>query len=127
MAAEKNFRPLTFDDYMGQEKAKKILKIAIKAAQIKGGYLDHLLISGPSGVGKAQPVDTVIPTPDGHRTLGDIKVGDYVFDRCGNPTEVIGVFPQGRMDNWKVTLADGRFTYCNNEHLWSVYENSKGV
>lgn len=49
---EKNFRPTTFDDYQGQEKAKKILKIAIKAAQIKGECLDHVLISGPSGAGK---------------------------------------------------------------------------
>lgn len=52
MSDEKNFRPLTFDDYMGQEKAKKILKIAIKAAQIKEDCLDHMLISGSSGQGK---------------------------------------------------------------------------
>ena len=52
MFNEKNFRPLTFDDYMGQDKAKKILKIAIKAAQIKDDCLDHLLISGESGQGK---------------------------------------------------------------------------
>ena len=50
---EKNFRPTTFDDYQGQEKAKKILKIAIKAAQIKGTCLDHTLISAPSGIGKS--------------------------------------------------------------------------
>lgn len=52
MATEKNFRPVTFDDYMGQERAKKILKIAIKAAQIKHQTLDHLLLSGCSGIGK---------------------------------------------------------------------------
>lgn len=52
MATEKNFRPLTFDDYMGQDKAKKILKIGIKAAQIKNDCLDHALISGESGQGK---------------------------------------------------------------------------
>ena len=104
MATEKNYRPLTFDDYMGQERAKKILKIAIKAAKIKGQCLDHVLISGGSGLGKAQPVDTVIPTPDGYRVLGDIKVGDYVFDRCGNPTEVLGVFPQGELENCGVFI-----------------------
>ena len=53
MATEKNYRPLTFDNYMGQERAKKILKIAIKAAHIKNQTLDHLLISGPSGCGKS--------------------------------------------------------------------------
>jgi holliday junction DNA helicase RuvB len=52
MANEKNFRPMTFDDYTGQEKAKKILKIAIKAAQLKGDCLDHMLLSAGSGIGK---------------------------------------------------------------------------
>ena len=49
---EKNFRPTAFDDLKGQEKAKKILKIAIKAAEIKDECLDHVLLSGKSGCGK---------------------------------------------------------------------------
>lgn len=52
MATEKNYRPATFDNYMGQERAKKILKIAIAAARIKEQPLDHILISGESGLGK---------------------------------------------------------------------------
>lgn len=91
------------------------------------GMMDGQLtcFSSPSGTGKAQPVDTIIPTPNGNRRLGDIKVGDYVFDRYGNPTKVIGVYPQGIMDNYKVTLKDGRITYCNNEHLWNVIIHKK--
>lgn len=87
------------------------------------GLMDGQLtcFSSPSGVGKAQPVDTIIPTPNGNKRLGDIKIGDYVFDRHGKPTKVLGVFPQGIMDNYKITLSDGRVTYCNNQHLWSVY------
>lgn len=83
------------------------------------------ILAGIPGCGKAQPVDTIIPTPDGDKRLGDITVGDYVFDRLGNPTKVLGVFPQGKLDNYKVTFKDGRFTYCNDEHLWSYY-TSKG-
>ena len=79
----------------------------------------RICLCGSSGGGKAQPVDTVIPTPDGNKRLGDIKVGDYVFDRMGKPTEVLGVFPQGTQEVFKVTLRDGRSTLCNNEHLWS--------
>ena len=120
----KNFRPQTFDDCIGQEKAKKMLKIYIKSAEMRGETLDHILLSAESGFGKAQPVDTIVPTPDGYKKLGELKIGDYVFDRCGNPTEVLGIFPQGELDTYKVTLADGRFTYCNNEHLWSVYTKS---
>lgn len=50
--AEKSFRPTSLDDLSGQEKAKKMLKVYIKAAQMKNETLDHVLISGPSGCGK---------------------------------------------------------------------------
>lgn len=83
------------------------------------------ILAGIPGAGKAQPVDTIIPTPDGDKRLGDIKVGDYVFDRLGKPTKVLGVYPQGKLDNYKVTFKDGRSTYCNDGHLWSYY-TSKG-
>lgn len=83
-----------------------------------------IMNSAPSGMGKAQPIDTIIPTPNGNKRLGDIKIGDYVFDRYGKPTKVLGVYPQGVIDNYKVTFKDGRSTYCNNEHLWNVtYHN----
>lgn len=52
MTAEKGYRPTTLDELSGQDRAKKMLKIYIKAAQIKNECLDHVLISGPSGCGK---------------------------------------------------------------------------
>ena len=87
----------------------------------RGWVKGQLIVnSAPSGMGKAQPVDTIIPTPNGNKRLGDIKIGDYVFDRYGKPTKVLGTYPQGIIDNYKVTLKDGRITYCNSEHLWNV-------
>lgn len=83
------------------------------------------IIQGYGGTGKAQPIDTDIPTPNGMVKMGNIKVGDYVFDRIGNPTKVLGVYPQGKLETYEVTLADGRKTWCNDEHLWSYY-TSKG-
>ena len=50
MAKEAGFRPTTFDDFSGQDKIKRMLKIYIKAAQMKNEQLDHILIAGPSGV-----------------------------------------------------------------------------
>lgn len=88
-----------------------------------------IMNSAPSGMGKAQPIDTIIPTPSGNKRLGDIKIGDYVFDKYGKPTKVLGVYPQGVIDNYKVTFKDGRVTYCNNEHLWNVtyYDGHKWI
>lgn len=83
------------------------------------------VITGSSGKGKAQPIDVIIPTPNGFKKLGDVKIGDYVFDRYGKPTKVVGVFPQGKLDVYTVTLKDGRSTQCNDEHLWSYYSHGK--
>lgn len=79
-----------------------------------------------AGSGKAQPVDTIIPTPSGNVKLGDIKVGDYVFSRTGDPTMVLGVFPQGEQEAYEVTFNDGRKTICAREHLWTYYNINSG-
>lgn len=72
------------------------------------------------GGGKAAPNDTVIPTPDGFRKIGDIKVGDYLFDRRGNPTKVLNVFPQPEKKQvYEMILEDGRVARCCEEHLWT--------
>ena len=49
---EGGLRPQTLDDYIGQEKAKKNLRIYIEAAKQRGDSLDHVLFYGPPGLGK---------------------------------------------------------------------------
>jgi Holliday junction DNA helicase RuvB len=49
---EKSLRPLKFEDYIGQEKAKGTLKVYIEAAKKRGDSLDHVLLYGPPGLGK---------------------------------------------------------------------------
>ena len=84
----------------------------------------QILIDLQTGAGKAQPNDTKIPTPDGWRKLKDIEVGDFVFNKHGEPVEVLGVFPQkGLQRTYEVTFSDGRSTRCNGEHLWEVYRD----
>ena len=75
--------------------------------------------SAASGVGKALPNSTVIPTPSGKRKVSDIKVGDYLFDAFGKPTKVLGVYPQGRKEVLYVRFKDGRVAQCCEDHLWS--------
>nr|DAO69189.1 MAG TPA: replicative helicase [Caudoviricetes sp.] len=84
------------------------------------------LRSATTGVGKAIPNDTLIPTPNGWRKVGDIKVGDYLFAQDSSPTKVLAVFPQPeKKEIWKVTFADGRVAECCGEHLWEYFENGK--
>lgn len=78
-----------------------------------------------AGAGKALDNATLIPTPKGLVALKDIKVGDYVFSVKGKPTKVLGVYPQGEKEAYKVTFSDGRSIVCCLEHLWSVYTRGK--
>lgn len=80
-------------------------------------------ISGAAGTGKAQPNNTVIPTPFGIRKLGDLKPGDYVYDRYEAPTKVLSIHPQGKLDAYEITFKSGKSTICSIDHLWSIYEN----
>ncbi|MBX3230851.1 MAG: Holliday junction branch migration DNA helicase RuvB [Labilithrix sp.] len=49
---ERALRPKTLDDYVGQEKHKENLRVFVQAAKQRGEPLDHLLLSGPPGLGK---------------------------------------------------------------------------
>ncbi|MEY2228105.1 MULTISPECIES: PhoH family protein [Streptomyces] len=70
--------------------------------------------------GRAQPVFTKVLTPDGWRPIGDLQVGDLVVGSNGEPTPVLGVYPQGPKDIYRVTAQDGSWTLCCGEHLWTV-------
>jgi Holliday junction DNA helicase RuvB len=49
---ERTLRPRTLDDFVGQERVKEQLAIALEAAKARGEALDHLLLAGPPGLGK---------------------------------------------------------------------------
>lgn len=70
--------------------------------------------------GRAQPRFTNVLTPDGWRPIGDLRVGDLVMGSNGEPTPVLGVYPQGEKDIYRVTAQDGSWTLCCGEHLWTV-------
>ena len=95
------------------------------------GYHDNgndsqiFLVKDP-GFGKLEPYSRKIPTPTekGYTLMGDLKVGDYVFDRNGMPSEVIEIFEQGEQDVYTVTFNDGRIAQCGLDHLWTVMTRS---
>ncbi|WUH93583.1 PhoH family protein [Streptomyces sp. NBC_00433] len=70
--------------------------------------------------GRAQPVFTKVLTPSGFRPIGELQVGDLAIGSNGEPTPVLGVYPQGEKDIYRVTAQDGSSTLCCGEHLWTV-------
>jgi len=74
--------------------------------------------------GRAQPVSTPVLTPDGFRPIGELRVGDLVIGSDGRPTPVLGVYPQGRREVFRVRTQDGASTLACGEHLWHVYTAS---
>lgn len=82
----------------------------------------NILCLACAAAGKAIPTDTIIPTPNGAKKAGNIQIGDLLFDRNGNSTKVIGVYPQGQKQVYRLTFGDGRTAKCCNEHLWSIHK-----
>lgn len=70
--------------------------------------------------GRAQPVFAQVLTPGGFRPIGDLEVGDLVIGSNGEPTPVLGVYPQGEKEIFRLTAQDGASTLCTADHLWSV-------
>lgn len=79
------------------------------------------LVIAQTGKGKALSMNAFIKIPGGWKRNGDMKVGDIVTAKDGSPTEVTGVYPQGKVRLYRVTFADGREVDCCAEHLWRVY------
>jgi phosphate starvation-inducible protein PhoH and related proteins len=71
--------------------------------------------------GRAQPVSTLVLTPSGFRPIGSLRVGDLVVGSDGLPTPVLGVYPRGRREVFRVRAQDGASTLCCGEHLWRVW------
>ena len=91
-------------------------------------YKDKFICVADGSVrsGKSQTVSAHLYCPDGKKKMGEIRVGDYVFNKKGKPVRVLGIFPQGKLDTYRITFHDGSSTVCSKEHLWS-YTTQKCV
>ncbi len=70
--------------------------------------------------GRAQPLDAQVLTPEGFRDIGSLQVGDRVIGSDGVATAVLGVYPQGQREVYRVSTQDGASTLACGEHLWQV-------
>lgn len=78
------------------------------------------LVVMATGLGKALRNDQRVLTPAGWKPIGQMKVGDYAIGSNGQPTLVVGVFPQGVRPMLRVSFAGGVRVFCDPSHLWTV-------
>lgn len=75
---------------------------------------------GTRRFGKALLDSELIYTPYGSRKIGFADIGDIIYGDDGNLTTIVGVYPQGFVDTYKVTFEDGRSVVCCGQHQWKV-------
>ena len=80
---------------------------------------------GSRGGGKAGWVYSYVSTPFGFKQMIDIKIGDKVSNPDGSVANVIGVYPQGEVDLYRVTFCDGASTLVTLDHLWNIWVTNK--
>ena len=81
--------------------------------------------------GKELALDTPIPTPEGFTSMGDLQVGDIVFDEMGKPCHVVA---KSEVDDkeqaYRITFKDGSSIVAGERHLWNaeyIYGKRKAV
>jgi len=122
---DNTLRPKTWDEYIGQEKLKKNLKIIIEAAKQRGETIDHLLFYGNPGLGKttlsylvAKEIGANIRTTSGPAIekagdlasiLSNLEEGDVLFiDECHRMNNLIEEYLYPAMEDFKLNLILGR-------------------
>lgn len=75
---------------------------------------------GTRRFGKALLDSELIYTPYGPKKIGFADIGDIIYGDDGKITTVVGVYPQGFVDMYKVTFEDGRSVVCCGQHQWKV-------
>ncbi len=100
--------------YVGMRNTYHISVVKYETFSTKGGFLHH-------NTGKALDVRTLIPTPFGWKTMGDLTEGDVVFDDNGKPCNVTYVTEyQLARDCYEITFDNGDKIVADGDHQWNV-------
>ncbi|WP_425464508.1 replicative DNA helicase [Nocardioides eburneiflavus] len=78
-----------------------------------------IIVAARPAMGKALALDTPLPTPTGWTTMGEVAVGDELYDAQGRPTRVVAA-TDVMLDRpcYEVTFSDGSVIVADAEHQW---------
>ncbi len=122
---EKSLRPQCMEEYVGQERVKANLRIAIDAAKLRGETLDHVLFYGPPGLGKttlagiiANEMGTkmhitsgpaIEKTGDIAGVLSKLEEGDILFiDEIHRLSKQVEEFMYTAMEDYAIDILVGK-------------------
>ena len=96
---------------------KKLITIPVSPSLdivLNGGIPEgsFVILTGQPKCGKEMPLTSLIYTPDGPTTMGEMKTGMLVSTPDGGTAKVIGVYPQGKKNIYKVKFNDGSSAEC---------------
>ena len=87
--------------------------------------MPHMLIAGATGAGKALALDTPLPTPRGWTTMGEVQVGDEIFDEHGHRCTVTAATPvMHDRPCYEVEFSDGTIIVADAEHQWLTWDRN---
>lgn len=85
----------------------------------KGGQ--HGVEIAKRGASKAHPLDAIVPTTQGFKKWGDVKIGDYLLTPDGETTKIIDEYKFYNSSIYKLLLENGSSVECSRSHLFETY------
>ncbi len=85
---------------------------------------DLIILAGRPSMGKELKNSSLVYTPSGSIKIGDAKVGQKILGSDGKSHNIIGVFPQGKKDVYRIHFDDRTFVDSGLEHQWEVSTKS---
>lgn len=118
------YRPKDFSDVVEQDNVVKILKSMCEQPELPNR---NFLLVGPRGCGKAQPDNSLVLTPNGFITMGNVRVGTEVITHGDEIGKVSGVFPQGKRQCYRLEFDDGGWCEVSDNHINFMEYSYDGV
>lgn len=84
----------------------------------------RIFFGGARGGGKLSPLDSIVYTPFGPREMGDLKVGDTIFNPNGSPQKVIAIHPHKNVKIYRMYFDDDSSLEVGEDHLWLTWLTS---
>lgn len=122
---EKPVDPMTFVEskkYLDKKGAyyPEVLKCFV---ELNSGRYDTAVLTGGIGTAKALDLDTVVPTPMGWTTMGQLKTGDIIYGSDGKTCNVVFAHPiLIDQDCLEVEFDDGSRVVADAGHLWETWD-----